>query len=67
MPMLRYLIVFSIVAFMAILWPLQVHFLIVLFDKLLYLSDFSIIENTTILQHSIAVVFYKKLCRTCLG
>lgn len=35
--------------FLAVFWPFQIHFLIILFDELLNFSDFSIIQNSSVL------------------
>jgi hypothetical protein len=50
----------AVKALLTISRPLQVHSLIVLLDKFLNLVDFTIIEDATVLQNSVAIVFHKK-------
>lgn len=43
------LIILFIISFLTIFRPLQIHFLVVLFDKRLYFPDFSVIKDSPIL------------------
>ena len=47
--------------------PLEVHFLIVVFDETLNLAQFPVSQNPAILYHSVSIAFYKEFCSTALS
>ena len=56
-----------IIAFVAILRPPKVHLLIMVLDELGDFGYLSIVQNSTLLEQGIAIVFHKELGRTSLG
>ena len=61
------LLVLAVETVLAVSRPLQIHFLIVQFDKLLDFTQLPVIQNACILQDSIAVFLYEELGRCFFG
>ena len=50
---------------LTVLGPFFIHLFVVLFDELLYLADFPICQNASVLQNTVAVSFHEELGRAC--
>ena len=48
---------------LTVLGPFFIHLFVVLFDELLYLADFPICQNASVLQNTVAVSFHEELGR----